>query len=575
MSWNLINHQRRLLASEQGTVIFAPGARQPFALLYPNHYRTGMSNLGLQIIYRQINNRPDTAAERFFLPDPEQLREHLRTNTPLLSLETQRPLSEFPLLGFAVSFEMDYFHILDMLNLGRIPLQAHERDEQDPIVIIGGPCATFNPEPLAEFVDVCIIGEGEDVINELLDRYYYERSQGASRREVLLALAQIPGIYVPAFYRHDYEQSVLINSTTLADVPEKISRRWLEDLDAYNGGSAIITPNTEFSDMYLLEISRGCGRHCRFCMAGYCFRKPRYRSLTTLQATVFKLAPPAARIGLMGAAVSDYPEIDQLCQVLADDNRSMSVASLRADSVSAATIKSLVSSGHRTLTLAPEAGSERLRRVINKNITDADLEVAVERALDMGISHIRLYIMVGLPTETADDLMAIAVMARKIRMQMDLMGNKGKLILSINPFVPKPFTPFQWMPMTELTLVNQRLKWLQAELKQERRIELLIEAPRDAYIQSILARGDRRIAKVLLIANKLGGAKAWRQALKQSGLTETDYLYRDRCYKELLPWHRLDPGFTATYLWQEFQAAQTETYTPPCNDNCRRCGVCS
>lgn len=574
MSWNLIKHQQQLLAAERGFSMFAPGARKPFALAYPNSYHVGMSNLGMQIIYQQINQRGDTACERFFLPEREQLKEHLRTNTPLLSIETQRSLQEFDLIGFAIAFEMDYFNLLTMLSLSRIPIYAAERDESDPLVIIGGPCATFNPEPVADFADICIVGEGEEVIHEVLDVYYREREKGAKKQELLLALAQLPGIYVPSFYQPEYDDLLIKESTLLGPVPEQITRRWVSNLDSFPGETVILTPNTEFSNMYLVEVARGCGRHCRFCMAGYCFRRPRNRSLAAVQHGIDRAAAYQAKVGLMGAAISDYPQIDEVCSYILNKKLAMSVASLRADSLTKALTSALADSGHKTITLAPEAGSERLRKVINKTITDQDLSNAVEQAIQAGIVHVRLYIMVGLPTETEEDIAAIAAMAKTIKRQMEQLGSRGKLTLSINPFVPKPFTPFQWLPMCDFATVSQRLSAVTASLKTERGIEVIAESPKEAYVQAVLARGDRRLAAVLALANSLGGRKYWKQALKRIGVNESDYLYRHRSYDEILPWHRFNVGLRPDYLINEHSAAVKQDYTPPCFDNCRRCGVC-
>lgn len=574
MSWNLIKQQRQLLSAEKGQMVFAPGARRSFALAYPNNYHVGMSNLGLQIIYQQINQRGDTACERFFLPDTNQLKEHKKTNTPLLSVETQRSLQEFPLIGFSVAFEMDYFNLLDMLTLCHIPLRATDRSENDPLIIIGGPCATFNPEPLAEFVDVCLVGEGEEVIHELLDVYYHGRDEGHSRQDILIALAQVPGIYIPGFYRPVYDAERLTGSELLSNVPEQISRRWIENLDDYAGETVILSPNTEFSNMYLVEIARGCGRHCRFCMAGYCFRRPRSRSLKTVMRGVDNAAEQNAKVGLMGAAISDYPEIDALCKYIQEKGVSMSVASLRADSLTETLTTSLAASGHKTITLAPEAGSERLRRVINKAITDEDLTTAVESAIRTGIIHVRLYIMIGLPTETDEDIVAIGDMAKSIKRHMERLGSRGKLTLSVNPFVPKPFTPFQWLPMCDLSTISRRLTAISLSLKDEKGIEVISESPKEAYIQAVLARGDRRLSNVLALATSLGGKKYWKQALKQSTIDEDYYLYRERRHDEVMPWHRFNVGIEAHYLVCEYQASLQEEYTPPCFDNCRRCGVC-
>lgn len=575
MSWHLKEKLQQVLSQEQGAMIYPPGSREAFALVYPNAYNVGMSNLGFQIIYQQINLRGDTACERSFLPDKKTVAEHIRTNTPLLTLETQRPLYEFPLVGFAISFEMDYFNFLDILNLSKIPLLATERQDNDPIVVIGGPCATFNPEPIADFVDVCIIGEGEETINRLLDSYYKAKYAGLSREEILLALAVIPGVYVPRFYEPQYSaDGTVAELKRVADVAPTIKRQWIANLDDYPAQSVIVTADTEFSNMYLIEVARGCGRHCRFCMAGYCFRKPRVRSLANIHKAVLDAHQYRSKVGLMGAAISDYPDIDELCADILDLGMQLSVASLRADSLTPALVRALAISGHRTITLAPEAASSKLRQVINKGITDEHLERAVCMAIEAGIPNVRLYIMVGLPQETDEDIAAIVLMAGKIKKLMESKGSKGKLTLSVNPFIPKPFTPFQWLPMAESELVEKRLKKLHDELKHEKNIEVMTESPKEAYIQGVLARGDRKIAGTLLLAHQYGGYKGWRRAVKKTGLKESFYLYRYRDANEIMPWDHLDMGIERAYLLEELTKAEQHKATMRCIDNCHRCGVC-
>jgi len=564
------------VASERGTMAYAPGSRRPMALVYPNTYYVGMSNLGMHIIYEQINSRGDTACERLFLPDKKTLDEYVRTNTPLLTLENQLPLYEFPLIAFAVSFEMDYFNLVSILMAGKVKALAAERGEEDPLVIIGGPCATFNPEPLADFVDACIIGEGEEVIQEFLDCYYHGLKQGLPREERLLQLAQIEGVYVPRFYQPIYAADGVIERYERhpAVVAAKVGRRYIKDLGKYPAQTVIVTSETEFGNMYLIEVARGCGRHCRFCMAGYCFRNPRVRSLTQIAEAVEKANQFSAKVGLMGAAISDYPQIDELCQFILAKGLTMSVASLRADSLRAGLVKALAASGHKTITLAPEAGSERMRRVINKGITDEHLYQAISAATTAGIPHVRLYIMVGLPGEQSQDIEAIIEMAYSVKSHMESLGNKGMLTLSINPFIPKPFTPFQWLPMAAMPEVSSRLKYIQAALKKRKGIEVLIEQPKEAYIQSVLARGDRRLGQVVLTAASNGGSKGWKQALKAHGIDEEFYLYRLRSEDEILPWDNLNMGIDRSYLLNEYHQAREEKYTPPCSAGCKRCGVC-
>ncbi|SMC67640.1 TIGR03960 family B12-binding radical SAM protein [Sporomusa malonica] len=575
MSWNLKERLQKIVAAEQGTLAFAPGSRHPMALVYPNTYHVGMSNLGLHIMYEQINSRGDTACERLFLPDKKTMDEYIRTNTPLLTLENQLPLYEFPLIAFAVSFEMDYFNLLTMLKTGKVPVKAADRGEGDPLVIIGGPCATFNPEPLADFVDVCIIGEGEEVIQDFLDSYYDSQRRGLSRNELLLRLAQIEGIYVPRFYQPVYGSDGIIQCYERhLKVPDRVSRRYVKDLGRYPGQTVIITSDTEFKDMYLIEVARGCGRHCRFCMAGYCFRNPRVRSLSQIAEGVEKAKLLRAKVGLMGAAISDYPEIDKLCQMILNQGLTMSVASLRADSLTPVLVESLAASGHKTITLAPEAGSERMRKVINKQISDEHIYQAIAAAVTAGIPHVRLYIMVGLPGETTQDIEAIVEMAKNSKKHMEALGSRGTLTLSINPFIPKPFTPFQWLPMASIAEVSARLKYIQSALKPIKGIEALVEQPKEAYIQSVLARGDRRLGEVLSTAMNGGGQKGWKQALKIHKVDEDFYLYRSRNDDEVLPWHNLSMGFAPEYLLSEYRQSQAEEYTPPCVTGCKRCGVC-
>ncbi|MBP2630889.1 MAG: hypothetical protein H6Q70_1517 [Firmicutes bacterium] len=576
MSWLLKQKLQEILSKEKGVKVFPPGLRNEFALVYPNSYHIGMSNLGFHIIYQLINNRADTACERVFLPEKKLEEEYIRTNTPIMSIENQRPLYEFPLIGFSISFEMDYFNILKILEMGKVHLLAKERTEDDPIIIAGGPCATFNPEPLSEFVDVFVIGEGEEIVNNILDTYYQYRKREYSREHILLALAQISGVYIPRFYEYLYKEDGTIQSIKkIADVPSLIKKQWIKELDNYSAQTVIITEDTEFKDLYLIEIARGCGRHCRFCMAGYCFRKPRNRSLRRLEAMLLEAKKHGKRVGLMGAAISDYPEINQLCNKILDLDMNMSVASFRADSITDELVKSLAKSGVKTLTLAPEAGSTKMREVINKGITTEHLYNAIDLGIRAGIHNFRLYIMVGLPFEEEEDIEEIIEMAKIIKQYMHNMGSKGLLTLSINPFIPKPFTPFQWLPMENMKVVENRLKYIKSSLKNAKGIDVLIESPKEAYVQGILARGDRKISNVLYDAHKLGGIKTFKKAMKKNELDESFYLYRTREELEIFAWDKLDMGVARSYLYNELINAKKRKHTVRCFDGCKRCGVCN
>lgn len=385
MSWEIKNSLKQVTDREQGVQIFAQGARRAMAFLYPNTYNIGMSNLGLQILYGEINDRGDTACERFFLPDKKAQKEYTRTKTHLLSMETQRPLADFEVIAVMMSFEMDYLNLLTMLEMGKVGRLAAERKEKEPLVIIGGPCATFNPEPLALIADAFVIGEGEETVQLILDKVYEAKDAGVGKEEILLRLANIPGVYVPRFYEPQYDHEG--NFTGMKNdirVPRTIQRQWVRDLSSHSGNSTILSADTEFENMYIVEVARGCGRHCRFCMAGYCFRKPRARDIEQVISAIKKRPPGTKKVGLMGAAISDYPQIKELTKMLVDEKIPFSVASLRADSLDKDLTEALARSGQKTLTVAPEAGSERMRQVINKGISEEDIYHAIELAAEAG-----------------------------------------------------------------------------------------------------------------------------------------------------------------------------------------------
>lgn len=573
MSWILKERLHKLADREQGAMVYPAGQRNAMAFIYPNSYHVGMSNLGLHILYKMINDRGDTACERFFLPERLDEKEYVKTNTPLLSIETQKPLFNFPLIAVTMSFEMDYFNLLKILRLGKVQPASADRSETEPLIIIGGPCATFNPEPLSEIADAFVIGEGEDTVQKLLDIYYEKKNSGLTKREILRFFADIDGVYVPQFYEHNYNEDGTLAAIVPHDgVKTKVQRQWVSDIDAYEAHTVIITEATEFKNLYLVETARGCGRHCRFCMAGYCFRKPRNRSLSVLKQTIDEAKRFGKKIGLMGAAISDYPNVNELCSFISDCGLSMSVASFRADSVTPELVETLAKSGLRTLTLAPEAGSRKLRAVINKGIEEEHLFRAIDYGVKAGIMNYRLYIMVGLPYEVEEDIEAIIDMAKNVKAYMLERKCKGTLTLSINPFISKPFTPFQWLPMEDMKIVEMRLKKIKNELKKEKNIDVIIESPKEAYIQGVLARGDRRIARALYESN--GSAKDFKRAMADIGLDMNFYLYRQRAENELFPWDSIDVGVRREYLYNELEMAGRQQATPRCFVGCKRCGVC-
>ena len=570
---DLIDNLQNLYRDEASRVSINPHSSQKVALVYPNTYFVGMSNLGLHIIYEEINLRHDSVCERIFLPEKKELEAYDKTKTPLMSVETQRPMHQFDVVAFDVTFEMDYFHIPLMLRHGRVPVMSVDRTDFDPIVIAGGPCATFNPEPFADFIDAFIIGEGEGIVTSVLDRIRLGRENGESREKTIAALAQIEGVYVPVLYTPQYDDKEQFIGYDIADGAPKIIRRHFEPLTS--GGETVIATNfTEFGAMYIIEVARGCGRHCRFCMAGYCFRVPRVRPLDILKEGVDRAEKLGKKVGLMGAAISDYPEVDELVTYIRSKDMRYSCASLRADSLTQAVVDGLADSGQKTITIAPETGSERLRRVINKGISEENLRTAAQLSAKSGIQHMRLYIMIGLPTETDEDIDAIIGLAERTQAHMAEVGCKGRLTLSINPFIPKPFTPFQWMAMDHQKSIEKKLQYIKKSLQKNRRIEVLVESPKEAYIQGVLARGDRRLGKVLAACALDRGSKSFKFEMKKAGLDMDHCNYRERTFNDYLPWSHLDMGLNEGYLEQEWQRAVDEAYTPPCMEGCKRCGVC-
>ena len=556
MSWQVEKALDDLMAQETGAVQYPFGTRHAMAICYPNTYDVAMSNLGMQIIYREVNGREDWLCERAFLPDKDLMKVFEKTGEPLISLENRRPLSDFEILGLSVSFEMDYFNVPTILEMGRIPVLAADRDDDDTLVVMGGPVAFFNAEPLSPFVDVVLVGEGERFIHTFLDAYGEGKAQGLSRHDLLRYLAiHVPGVYVPSLYRHEYDDDGhVVRIVPEEGIPAKVDRQWHELTQPAE--TVIATPNTEFGAMYLI-----------------CYRRPRVRPLEYVKSAVLRGKALGKKIGLMGAAISDYPYIDELVTFIRDQGLAFSCASLRADSITPAIVKGLAESGQKTITLAPEAGSKHMRDIINKGITEEHLLHSIDLATAAGIRHVRMYIMVGLPMETDDDIQGIVDMTRRVQQHMAAIGNLSRITLSINPFIPKPFTPFQWMAMTEKKVVEKRLNFLKKALK-DKQIELLIEPLRSAYIQGVLSRGDRRVGDLLVKAHEYGGVKGWKRAAKELHFDIKGFLYDQRPTDAVMPWDTIDTGLVPTYLTDELKKAKDGEFTIPCFDGCRRCHIC-
>ncbi len=535
------------------------GGKISVALVYPNTYAVGMSNLGFQTIYRHLNAMSDVVCERVFMPEPADLDEMRRAETQPFSLESLRPLTDFHLIGFSVTYEGDYINVLRLLAMAGIPVRAAARRPHDPLVLMGGVCAFSNPEPIAPFMDFVAVGEGEELVVEMIAAY---RAGYRDRAGLLASLAVIDGVYVPERYDIAYaDDGAIVDVAARDGAPAIVAKRRLRNVNAFETVAAVKTSQAEYGHMALLEVGKGCGRGCRFCLEGQVYRPVRHRSVDALRETVERMAAAGERrIGLVGACVSDYPWLADLLKVVEDNGMELSISSLRADSLSEGLVAALARGGHRTLTMAPEAGTERLRRVIRKSISDDQLMTACDLVRAHGIPNLKTYFMIGQPTETIEDVEAIPDLAGRMLERLRVLDPTGRpfgrLTLSVSSFVPKPWTPFQWAPFDGAESLQAKLEIIKRGVRRFSNVRVLHENPREAALQALLARGDRRVGDFLELAAAHEGD--WRRALREWDGDAEFYTTRRRTLDERLPWDHFDVGVKKAGLLREWERAAAE-----------------
>jgi len=563
--WQQREQAKALLAKEVGYVRKPHAGRLRVALAFPNTYFVGMSNLGFQTVYRLFNAEDGIVCERVFLPPKSEIAALKTSGASLVTLESQTLVRDFDILAFSVSFEWDYTNVLTMLRLAGIPARADQRTHHDPLVMIGGAVTFVNPEPLALFADVIAVGEGEALIPPLLEAF----TEASDRDDLLHRLVQARGYYVPSFYDVHYRESGSIErfepraGTGAPAVVRKAALKTTEAVDP--PVTSIFTPDTEFGSRFLIEVVRGCANLCRFCWAGYNYLPvrsfPKERILELAEAA----RPYSAKAGLVSIALCDHPDIEEILTRLAAMGYSISPASLRLDDLTPTLLNLLRASGERTVTIAPEVGSDRLRKVVNKTVTNDEILEATELIFASGMENLKLYYMIGIPTETDDDLVAIRDQVLQMR---DIMmrhakgrGHVGRIIGSVNPLVPKPGTAYQWLAMEDDTSIDRKIKRLRTLTADIENVYFNIKSERSSFYQALLSLGDRRVAPAIEAAERNGGN--WRAAVKEADVDADFYVFRDRSDDPMLPWDIIDGGMKDSFFRAEMAKARREEWTLP------------
>ena len=564
-SWQQRERALDTLSRETGYTRKPHGGRLRVALAFPNTYWVGMSNLGFQTVYRLFNSQPDIVCERVFLPPKQELAAQLAAGAPLITLESQTPVQDFDVFAFSVSFEWDYVNVLTLLRLAGIKRYAAERTVRDPLIVVGGAVTFVNPEPLALFADVIAAGEAE-VLVPSLERAFREST---GRPALLLALAQERGFYIPSFYEPRYRADGLLEAFVPVpgtDAPFPVKKAALKTTDALDPpATSIFTPDTEFGSRFLVEVVRGCANLCRFCWAGYNYLPVRSFPADRILELAREARQHASRAGLVSIALCDHPEIERILAGLLEMGYMISPASLRLDDLTDPIVKMLKQSGERSITIAPETGSDRMRRVINKTVTNDEILDRADLIFRNGIENLKLYYMIGLPTETDDDLVAIRDLTLQLR---DIMlryarprGQIGKIVGSVNPLIPKPGTAYQWLPMEDPALTDRKIKRLRSLMADVDNVYFNIKSERHSYYQALLSLGDRRVAPVIEAAERNG--QNWRAAVDEVGVDADAFIFRDRTNDPMLAWDIIDGGMKSAFFRSEFEKSTRAEWTLP------------